>query len=102
MEALPRHLRPATRADGYAIQALIERASARPPSGWKIAATSAAGQQHINVDGPMAGRLLAERVLLEGTTVSLGANRMRVAEIEFVFRMARTLSPRPNPTPWTR
>ena len=29
-----------------------------------------------------------------GETVALGANRMRVAEIEFVFRMATTLSPR--------
>ena len=27
--------------------------------GWKIAATSEAGQKHINVDGPMAGRILA-------------------------------------------
>ena len=30
--------------------------------GWKIAATSLAGQKHIGVDGPLAGRLLAETV----------------------------------------
>ncbi len=96
-DALPPELRPETRAEAYAIQALIEARSAGPLRGWKIAATSAAGQRHINVDGPLAGRLLAERVVPEGEPVSLGANRMRVAEIEFVFRMGRPLPPRPAP-----
>lgn len=96
-EALPESLRPATRAEAYAVQALLERQSAWPLAGWKIAATSAAGQSHINVDGPLAGRLLAERIVGEGEPVALGANRMRVAEIEFVFRMGATLPPRPEP-----
>ena len=33
----------------------------------------------------------------EGEPVSLGANRMLAAEIEFVFRMDRALPPRPAP-----
>ena len=65
--------------------------------GWKIAATSEGGQRHINVPGPLAGRLLEQRVLADGATVRLGANRMRVAEVEFVFRMASSLPPRPTP-----
>ena len=85
---------PATRARGYAVQALLERAAHDPLFGWKIAATSAAGQAHINVDGPLAGRILAERVVPEGVPVRLGANRMRVAEVEFAFRMGQDLSPR--------
>ena len=97
LDALPPPLRPATRAEGYAIQACAEASSARPVRGWKIAATSAAGQAHINVDGPLAGRLFAERIVAEGDPVRLGANRMRVAEIEFVFRMGRGLPPRPDP-----
>lgn len=96
-EALPLPLRPESRADGYAIQAIIEEQSAKPLRGWKIAATSTAGQRHINVDGPIAGRLLAERVLAEGVPVPLGANRMRVAEVEFVFLINDTLPPRDNP-----
>lgn len=96
MAALPEALRPATRAEGYAIQARLAARSAHPPFGWKIAATSAAGQAHIGVDGPLAGRLLAEEVYESGgTTVPFGANRMRVAEAEFAFRMARDLPPRP-------
>jgi 2-keto-4-pentenoate hydratase len=92
--ALPPALRPTTRAEGYAIQAHLEETSASPLFGWKIAATSQAGQAHINVDGPMAGRLLAERVIDTGGTVAVGANHMRVAEVEFVFRMGRDLPPR--------
>jgi 2-keto-4-pentenoate hydratase len=92
--ALPPDLRPATRAEGYAIQALVERRSARPRFGWKIAATSLAGQQHIQVDGPLAGRLLAEQVRSSGAVLSLAGNQMRVVEGEFAFRMARDLAPR--------
>ena len=94
IDALPEAMRPASRADGYAIQARLMAHTAKPLFGWKIAATSLAGQKHINVDGPMAGRILAERVMENGATVALGSNRMRVAEAEFAFRMARTLPPR--------
>ncbi len=65
--------------------------------GWKIAATSLAGQKHINVDGPMAGRLLAEKAVEVGGVVSLATSKMRVAEIEFAFRFGRQLPPRPSP-----
>lgn len=97
IDALPSDLRPASRAEGYAIQAEIERQSAKPLFGWKIAATSAAGQRHIGVDGPLAGRLLAERTHADGDVIPFGANRMRVAECEFAFRMGRDLPPRMAP-----
>jgi 2-keto-4-pentenoate hydratase len=91
-DALPPALRPATRAEGYAIQAHLE--SSGPLWGWKIAATSQAGQRHINVDGPLGGRILAEMVVPEGAPVPLAGNAMLVAEPEFVFRMGRDLPPR--------
>lgn len=94
VNGLPEHLRPVTRQDGYAIQALLERRSAAPLFGWKIAATSQAGQAHIRVDRPMCGRLLAERVFEECTPVPFGSNSMRVAEAEFAFRMGQSLEPR--------
>lgn len=90
---LPTACRPASRAEGYAIQALLEQRSAHPLYGWKIAATSLAGQKHIGVDGPLAGRILAERVFADGGVVPWGANRMAVAEIEFAFRFGRDLPP---------
>jgi 2-keto-4-pentenoate hydratase len=89
--------RPIDRADAYAIQAAIERYSAGTLFGWKIAATSEAGQKHINVDGPMAGRILAETVIADGGTAPMAGNEMRVAEPEFAFRMASDLPPRSSP-----
>jgi 2-keto-4-pentenoate hydratase len=86
--------RPRDRAEGYAIQAAIEQYSAGILFGWKIAATSEAGQKHINVDGPMAGRILPETVIPDGGTASMAGNEMRVAEPEFAFRMATDLPPR--------
>ena len=97
IDALPDECRPRTREDGYAIQALLEQHSAAPLYGWKIAATSKVGQQHIAVDGPLAGRLLQERVRPDGGEVPYGANHMRVAEAEFAFRMGSDLPPRATP-----
>ena len=97
LPALPESLRPRSRAEGYAIQALIEARSAEPLAGWKIAATSEQGQRHINVEGPMAGRLLAERVHESGAALPLGDTLMRVAEPELAFRLGRPLAPRPEP-----
>ncbi len=93
-DELPSSCRPAGRAEGYAVQAEIARLSGQNVAGWKIAATSAAGQKHINVDGPLAGRLLAGREVAEGATISVAGNRMRVAEAEFAFRLARPLPKR--------
>ena len=94
IDALPERLRPATRAEGYAVQAEIEARSAASVFGWKVAASSLAGQRHINVDGPLAGRMLSDRVRPDGGLVSIRGNRMRVAEVEFAFRMGADLPPR--------
>ena len=94
---LPPMCKPATRAEGYAIQGLLEERSASDLFGWKIAATSTAGQSHIGVQGPLAGRLISERVLTNKARVSLGNTLMRVAEPEFAFRMGRKVTPREKP-----
>lgn len=88
---LPAHCRPTTRAEGYAIQAEVARLSGQNVVGWKIAATSKAGQQHIQVDGPIAGCLLAARAREGGACIALTGNNMKVAEAEFAFRMAADL-----------
>lgn len=97
INALPVPCRPANRADGYAIQAQFDRLSGTKRVGWKIAATSLAGQRHIGVEGPLLGRIFAARCHAPGTAISLIGNRMRVAEPEFAFRFGRTLEPRPAP-----
>ena len=97
IDELPPDCRPLDRAAGYSAQKEIVRFSGQDVVGWKIAATSAAGQKHIGVDGPLAGPLLANRVLENGATVPLDGNVMLVAEAEFAFKFARTLAKRSNP-----
>ena len=96
-DALPDACRPHTAAEGYAAQAQLPGVAGRELLGWKIAATSLAGQAHIQVSGPLAGRLLSGQVTGDGATLSLTGNRMRVAEPEFCFRMARDMPPRATP-----
>ena len=110
LSVIPADIAPRTREEGYAVQARLEGRSAAPLFGWKIAATSAAGQAHINVTGPLAGRLLHERAIdlsrrsgdaagaaKAEATLPFGVNHMKVAEAEFAFRMGRDLPPRPSP-----
>src|SRR3954451_15767100 len=89
--------RPRDRAEGYAIAAAMARHFAGTPLGWKIAATSEAGQKHINVTGPLAGRIFAELVIPDGGNAPMAGNAMRVGEPEFAFRMARSLPPPSTP-----
>ena len=97
LAALDPSMRPRDRIEAYAIQAEIERASSGRLFGWKIAATSEAGQKHINVAGPIAGRILTETVIADGGIASMAGNAMRVAEPEFAFRMRTDLPPRALP-----
>ena len=97
IDGLPDDNRPADRAAGYAAQAEVVRLSGQKVVGWKIAATSAAGQKHIGVDGPLGGPLLANRVLTSGATVPLDGNVMKVAEAEFCFHFGRSLPKRAEP-----
>ncbi len=94
---LPEELTPSSRAEGYAVQKHIAALRNDSVCGWKIAATSRAGQAHINVDGPLAGRILAGTVHENGATISLAGNHMRAVELEFAFRMGKKLPPRAEP-----
>lgn len=97
LDALPTAWRPHDAAGGLAIQAELPAVSGDRVIGWKIAATSSAGQAHIGVGGPLPGRILAGFVQAPGSTMPLAGNRMRVVEPEFAFRMAVDLAPRATP-----
>jgi 2-keto-4-pentenoate hydratase len=97
IDELPATCRPTGRGDAYAAQRELVRLSGQRVVGWKIAATSTAGQKHIGVDGPLAGPLLADRVLGSGATLPMDENIMRVAEAEFAFTFSRDLPRRSEP-----
>jgi 2-keto-4-pentenoate hydratase len=97
LSALPETCRPQTVQQGYAAQAQLPGVAGRSVVGWKIAATSTNGQAHINVSGPLAGRLLSGQVFDSGANVPSAGNRMRVAEPEFAFAMGQDLPPQSAP-----
>jgi 2-keto-4-pentenoate hydratase len=94
---LPEDARPQSRKAGYDTAESVARQSGHPVAGWKIAATSEAGQKHINVDGPIIGRILQHRLVAPGSSITLGDNIMRVAEAEFAFGFKADLPPRATP-----
>lgn len=94
LDALPEECRPKSLEDGYAIQDAIGARHGGQAIGWKIAATSAAGQRHIGVTEPLGGRLFAKFCHPDGAILPAGKLHMRVAEAEFAFRMAKDLPPR--------
>jgi 2-keto-4-pentenoate hydratase len=96
MTALPEDCRPKRLRDGYEIQRELESLQGAT-IGWKIAATSKAGQQHIGVDAPLAGRLFKRFAHIDGAKLPAGHLHMRVAEAEFAFKMAQDLPPRGDP-----
>ena len=97
LSGLPESARPRDEAEGYAAQAALADALGDAVAGWKIAATSSAGQAHIGVSGPIAGRIFGHRKHASCAAVSLSGNTMAVAEAEFAFVFARALPPRSAP-----
>ena len=87
IETWPDSIMPYSRIESYKIQEQIEVLSKNTIVGWKIAATSKDGQNHIGVSGPLAGRIFKEKVTNSNSTIALGYNKMGVAEPEFAFKI---------------
>lgn len=88
IEQLPPECHVQSYAEAHAAQScLAERIGTQ--FGWKIAATSVAGQRHISVDRPLAGRLFDRYVIEDGGHLSVSEDHlhMRMAEAEFAFRV---------------
>ncbi len=94
---LPDDLAPPDRAEAYRVQAARAALWGAPVAGWKIGATSAGGRRLLGVDGPVAGRVPADRVAPPGATIPLPQTAMGLAEIEIAFRFAADLPARSGP-----
>lgn len=83
---------PRDESAGMAAQDAL-RALAGESYGWKIAATSTAGQAHIRVPGPLPGPLFTRFRHEPGDVLPSHDLHMRVVEAEFAFRMGRDVGP---------
>ena len=94
MTMLPRAIQPSDLEQGYQIQDIV--ATREPVAGWKVAATSQAGQNHIGISHPIAGRFGTSCILDSTGTADMAGNLMQVAEAEFVFKFCANLPARTN------
>jgi 2-keto-4-pentenoate hydratase len=88
---------PENTIEAYILQADYQIYSKHDLFGWKIAATSIEGQKHIGVDGPIAGRLIKERLYKSGESLSLIKNQMKVVEAEFSFKLNKNMTKKNTP-----
>jgi 2-keto-4-pentenoate hydratase len=79
-------------AAGMAAQDAL-RAHAGEAYGWKIAATTAAGQAHVAVDGPLPGPLFTRFRREPGDVLASDHLHMRVVEAEFAYRLGADVEP---------
>ena len=82
---------PATRAEAYAIQDRMAELIGGPVAGWKVGATVAAVQLFEGHDGPLPGRIFADRCFDSSARIPAGLFRSVKVECEFAFRLTQAL-----------
>lgn len=97
VETLPESCQPADIDAGYRVQQALVEVSGQKPVGYKIAASSQAGQAHLKITHPVYGRLLASQCLASGKNAKWIDHPMSVAELEFAFRFDRDVPLRTEP-----
>jgi 2-keto-4-pentenoate hydratase len=80
--------------EGYDLQSEYIAQVAWPICGWKVGATSKAGQEALRIEEPIAGPIFEPCIYASGEIVEAPTNAMRVLEPEFAFLMARDLRPK--------
>jgi 2-keto-4-pentenoate hydratase len=71
--------------------------AAGKPAGYKIGLTSARMQKMCNIDSPLAGVVLASRVMRSGVALQIGRYGRLGLEFEVGVRLGRDLPPRATP-----
>ncbi len=99
IKELPESARPASIAQGYAIQDHLAAASlcgdlvGDKVAGWKLGLGSVNAMKGAGLDRPLIGRVYAGRLLGNGATVVAPAGAAAMIEIEVAFTLARDVLP---------
>lgn len=82
---------PATRAEAYAIQDRMAELIGGRVAGWKVGATVRAVQVFEGHDGPLPGRVFADRLFDSAAKIPASLFKGVKVECEFAFRLTRDL-----------
>ena len=97
IKEFPADLRPANRADAYAIQDEMARLLGYEVIGWKLGMTAPAGLKASNMDGPIPGRMFKVHFAEGPATMKRSDFINPVMEPEFAFRLTADITPREEP-----
>jgi 2-keto-4-pentenoate hydratase len=82
---------PTTRSEAYAIQDRMAELIGTRVAGWKVGATVRAVQLFEGHDGPLPGRIFADRCFDSPAEIPASLFRGQKVECEFAFRLTRDL-----------
>jgi 2-keto-4-pentenoate hydratase len=88
---------PATRQEAYAIQDRMAELIGARVAGWKVGATVRAVQVFEGHDGPLPGRIFADRLFDSPAQIPARLFKGVKVECEFAFRLTRELPPGNGP-----
>ncbi len=91
LSALPVALQPVSEEEGYEIADAVKVIRGERVIGWKLLWPDQVGLTQINVDAPILGRLYESRVLGDEQNIDVGANSLKVANVELAFRIGYEL-----------
>lgn len=94
---LPGHCKPASLAEGYAIQRAFLEHWPDDLAGWKVGATSPASQQLFNVTAPIYGPFFKADVFKSPAAIPNGHLVHKIVECEYVFLLSEDFPPRAAP-----
>lgn len=93
----PADLRPATRAEAYAIQDRMAELMGFEVIGWKLGVTSPNGLKTLKMDGPVPGRMFAPFFAQSPATMKKADFIDPFMEPEFALRLTADVTPRKEP-----
>ncbi len=97
IKEFPADLRPADRAEAYAIQDEMANLLGNEVIGWKLGVTAPAGLKGLNMDGPVPGRMFKPTFAETPAVMKRSDFINPVMEPEFAFRLTADIAPRAEP-----
>lgn len=94
---LPVDLRPRTLAEGYEVQDALIATLREPVGGWKLGVGSKAAMRAANLERPLVGRVLENRIHRNGSSVRLARDAPVTVEFEIAFVLGRDIAPGDRP-----
>jgi len=85
---------PGNRAEAYAVQDRMAVIVAQPVVGWKVGASVPCVQVFEGHDGPLPGRIFADRCFEQSAVLPVGLFHGAKIETEFAFRLTEALPDR--------